>query len=174
MSDTFIGEIDWFAFNFIPQFFLPCDGSLYRIQEFAALYSLIGTKYGGDGKTTFAVPNLAARVVAGIGTAPGGTIAWTMGKTGGTETVTLTSNQYPAHHHTLSVVAAAVNTGVAGGVFGGFSPALQPAVPSSGINVTNTAFLGAYAGGNGAHDNMQPYLVLIPAICADGVYPDFP
>lgn len=174
MSDTFIGEIDWFAFDFIPQFFLPCDGSIYQIRQYPALYSLINITYGGDGKTTFAVPNLAARVVAGVGMAPGGTINWTMGKTSGTETVTLTSSQYPAHNHTLSVVAAAVNTGVAGGGFGGFSPALQPAVPPSGINESNAAFLSPYAGGNGAHDNMQPYLVLIPAICADGIYPDFP
>lgn len=176
MSNSFIGEIDWFAFDYIPRGYFACDGRTYNIQSYPALFTLLGKTYGGDGKTTFAVPNLAARVVAGLGTAPSGTgtTVWQAGTTAGSETVSVSLNQYPPHSHSLNVVAGTLTTGVAGGVFGGFSPALQPAVPPTDINIDNTAFLGAYTGGGGAHDNMQPYLVLLPAICWDGLYPDFP
>ncbi len=109
-----------------------------------------------------------------MGTAPGGKTAWVPGSTGGTEAVTLGLAQYPQHDHALQVVAAAVNTGVAGGVFCTFSPALEPAVSPSNIDTTNAAFLGAHTGGSGTHDNRQPYLVLLPAICCVGIYPDFP
>lgn len=176
MSNSFIGEIDWFAFDYIPRGYLACDGRVYDIRSYVALASLLGKTYGGDGQTTFGVPNLSARVVAGLGTAPAGsgTTVWQAGTTAGSETANISLNQYPAHSHSLNVVAGTLTTGVAGGVFGGFSPALQPAIPPASIDSNNTAMLAPYSGGSGPHDNMQPYLVLLPAICWDGVYPNFP
>lgn len=179
MSEPFVGQIDFFSFSYVPENYLLCDGSVQRINQYQALASLVGRWYGGDGITTFGLPDLRGRVPVGLGKAPvsGAMLNWSLGSTGGNEAATLNIDQYPLHTHTLSVVGATPNTGLAGGGFTPFTPPMLGAQPPSAVSgtdaVENTAMLGVYAGGGGAHENRQPYLVLLPCICCYGTYPDF-
>ncbi len=106
MSDPFIGQIQAFGFNFAPQNWAICDGSLLPISEYETLFALIGTTFGGDGQTTFALPDLRGRSIVHPGNGPG-LSPISLGQTGGVETVTLSTNNLPAHNHPVSV---AVNT----------------------------------------------------------------
>jgi microcystin-dependent protein len=177
MSTPFIGQICFFPWNWAPYGWLYCDGSLYPIQQFQALYSLIGPTYGGDGKTTFGVPNLKGRVPVGLGTAAGSTHPWTLGGAFGTDTVTLNSTNYlPAHNHNISFVNTPSTTGtaVAGCMLSTISPSqfwTAPPTVADGnfdVNVMGPAYSLAPTG----HENRQPYLVLNACIAWDGEYPD--
>lgn len=119
--NNFIGEIRLFAGNFPPLGWAFCDGSLLSIAQNTALFALIGTTYGGDGQTTFALPDLRGRVPLHQGTQPGTSNSYVMGQQAGVETVTLTSNQIPSHNHSASA-----------------STALPPAT-GTGINLTGPA-----------------------------------
>lgn len=107
MSDPYIGEIRLFSYaaGFTVEGYLPCTGGLYSIGQYPALYAIIGTRFGGDGKTTFKVPNLASHIVIGSGTGPGLTPR-ALGQTLGTETVTLTQATMPNHTHDFAVAFA--------------------------------------------------------------------
>lgn len=98
MADPFLGQIEIFGFNFPPKRWVACNGQLLSIQQNQALFSLLGTTFGGNGVTTFALPDLRGRVPVGVGK-DFQQVAWTRGQVGGTETVTLTSDQIPAHTH---------------------------------------------------------------------------
>src|SRR5580698_8965242 len=100
MSDPYVGEIRMFGGNFAPFGWLFCDGSLVSIADYDVLYNLIGTTYGGNGQTTFGLPNLSSRIPIHAGQSQG-TQLYQLGQTGGVETVTLNTNQIPAHAHTL-------------------------------------------------------------------------
>ena len=164
MSQPFIGEIRMFAGNFAPVGWAFCNGAVIPISENDALFNLIGTTYGGDGQSTFALPNLQSRVPIHVG--PG----FALGQSGGAETVTLTTSQIPAHSH---VPQATANAGV------------QPS-PESGVWAANTS-LSPYidvapstamdpgalqsSGGSQPHDNMIPFLVINFIISLFGIFP---
>ncbi len=163
MSSPFIGEIRMFAGNFAPQGWSFCDGSLIPISENDALFNLIGTTYGGDGQSTFALPDLRSRVPVHAG--PG----FTLGQAGGEETVTLTVQQIPAHIHVPQAKSAAGNrASPAGSVWAASSLNQYTAnTPSSSMDA---AALGS-AGGSQPHDNMVPFLVVNFILSLFGVFP---
>lgn len=172
MSEPFVGEIRMFGFTFAPKGWAFCDGSLLPISQNTALFSLLGTAYGGDGKTTFALPDLRDRAALHAGQGAGLT-ARTQGQTGGVAQVTLTETQLPGHSHfVLADTAAGGSTQPEGKVFGvsqaralstGYS-ALTPAT------VMNAAAVSS-AGGGQPHNNMPPYLAVNFCIALQGIYP---
>jgi len=177
MSTPFVGQICFFSFNWAPYGFFSCDGSLQSVQQYTALFSLLGKTYGGDGKTSFGLPDLRGRVGVGLGTAPGGVRNWPLNTPYGTEQVTITSpNQLPYHQHNLMIAAVASNTGTAaaGAMLAGVMPNQFWAAPPASANTTlnPVALASAYAAAPAPHENRQPYLVLNPCIAWDGEYPD--
>jgi microcystin-dependent protein len=171
MSEPFVGEIRIFAGNFAPKDWAFCDGQLLPVSQHTALFSILGTTYGGDGRTTFALPDLQGRVPMHAGRGPGLTNR-RLGQRGGVETVTLTQNQTPQHAHTLQVLTdpATLNTPNASRALarsrGGF--AYQS---GAGTEATLDPQAVANAGGGQAHNNAQPYLVLNFIIALQGLFP---
>ena len=160
-----------FAGNFAPRGWALCNGQSLAINQNAALYALLGTTYGGNGVTTFSLPDLRGRVPVNQGTLPGGG-AYAMGQSGGVETVALAVNQLPLHVHTLTGTQTtassqpATQTDPAGHVF---------AVPTDGsLAYSPTAAGGttsSVTGLNQAHSNIQPYLSLNVCIATQGIFP---
>jgi microcystin-dependent protein len=177
MSDYYVGEIRLFAFNqYAPEDFLPCDGRSVRIVDYQVLYSLIGTTYGGDGVSTFNLPDLRTRTPVNYGQMPGGS-PYTLGQKAGVELVTLTSAMVPPHSHTVSVTKNAANSmtpasnNAPGNVGGNFYYCNQT---QAGIGFQTAAQTITTNGGNNQpHSNIQPSLVLAYAIAARGLYPEF-
>ena len=166
-TEPYIGEIRAVGFNFAPKNWALCNGQILSIAQNQALFSILGTTYGGNGVTTFALPDLRSRVPVHFGNGPGS--SYTLGQTGGVEGVTLTLNQIPSHTHTVKAAATATQP-VAAGNF----PAGPPAgsnlygPPTSGNLDPNVVGLG---GGSQAHSNLQPYLVVNYVICLFGIFP---
>ena len=170
MSEPFIAEIRIFAGNFSPRGWAFCDGQLLPISQNTALFSLIGTTYGGDGRSTTALPNLQGRAPMHPGRGPGLT-ARRLGQRGGVENVTLSEAQMPNHTHTVQGQNAIANSNDPAGTvwsrpFGGgnlYHPAnsLRP-MADQGVST---------AGGSQAHNNMQPYLAMTFIIALQGLYP---
>ena len=172
MSQQFIGEIRLFPYNFAPKSWAYCSGQLLSIAQNTALFSLLGITYGGNGQTTFSLPDLRGRAIVGYGTGQFGT--YTLGQQAGTENVTLNTAQMPMHTHqwmaTSNAGEAATPLGnhfgagrAAGlpvGLYGDFT--LQVPLASSTLSST---------GGNQPHNNMQPYTVLAYCIALTGIYP---
>ncbi len=170
MSDQFVAEIRIFPFNFAPTGWAQCNGQLLPISQNTALFSLLGTFYGGDGKSTFALPNLldSAPLFWGQGS---GLSLYDLGQQGGTETVTLLESEMPAHTHSLrgSITPATLGTGGATSTF-------ARSVNGSIYKVANgNTFLApqalAPAGGSLPHTNMMPYLTLNFCIALQGIFP---
>lgn len=166
MSEMFIGEIRLFAFNFAPKFWATCDGQQLPIAQNQALFSLLGTTYGGNGVTTFALPDLRGRVAVGYGSLQGGG-SYVQGQAGGAETVTLLGSQLPMHTHPVAASTGAATTNVPTSAF--------PAAPPTGIyasatGLTSTAMTTG-AGGGQAHSNLQPGLVVNACIAISGIFP---
>ncbi|GFN33781.1 phage tail protein [Paenibacillus xylaniclasticus] len=167
--EPYIGEIRMFAGNFAPSGWHICDGSILPISENEALFSLIGTTYGGDGQTTFALPDLRGRVPVGQGMNSATGTTYTLGQKAGTETVTLTSNELPAHIHGV-VASSAVTTSHPQGAVWGTGDTVQYVAPStSGAPMLASAV--SVAGGGQPHDNMMPYLPIGYIIALEGIYP---
>jgi microcystin-dependent protein len=169
MSDPFLGEIKIFAGNFAPRGYSFCDGQLIPISQNTALFSIIGTIYGGDGRTDFALPNLQGRAPMHEGSGAGLTPR-ALGLRSGTETVTLTSEaQLGAHNHQWGATdedAAEDNPS------GRYVPVLRDDGFFSGASDVNMgANMVAAIGGNQAHNNMQPFLVLNFIIVLVGTFP---
>lgn len=170
MSTPYIGEIRMFGGNFAPQGWAFCDGSLLPISENDALFTLIGTTYGGDGQTTFALPDLRGRLPVHMGQG-GGLSSRIIGETGGTESVTLTMTQIPAHTHALlgssslaselspagTVIASPTNIDL-------YRPGSAP-VSALAANAISPA------GGSQPHDNIQPFLCISFIISLFGIFP---
>lgn len=176
--ENFIGEIRCFPYpNLVPSGWHLCDGSLLPISSNAALYSLIGTNYGGDGRSTFALPDLRGRVMVGHGQVPSG-IHYEIGNYGGLENVTLSQNQMPPHSHSFGCVstagatAAPLNNTFSSAGTNATMPTLESLYVAPGGNSVplNPASLST-AGGNGGHHNMQPFLVTGLYIALKGLYP---
>lgn len=176
--DNFIGEIRLFAGNFPPLGWAFCDGSLLSIAQNTALFALIGTTYGGDGQTTFGLPDLRGRVPLHHGTQPGTGNSYDMGQQAGVETVTLTSNQIPSHNHSASASTAvppATGTGISLTGPAPYVPA-APAKPKFYAPAgTGTVAMSPQsiqpAGGNQPHNNMAPFLALSFIIAIEGIFP---
>ncbi len=173
MSDPFLAEIKIFAGNFAPRGYAFCDGQLLPISQNTALFSLIGTIYGGDGRTTTALPNLEGRVPIGEGTGPGLTTR-RLGERAGAEVETLSVAQMPIHNHDLFGSNDATDEegeqNVANNLTGETDASTR--IYSSGANAVNMAPNAlTNMGGNGPHNNLQPYLVMNYIIALEGTYP---
>jgi microcystin-dependent protein len=168
MSDAFIGEIRLFGGNFAPMNWAFCDGSVLPISENDALFALIGTTYGGDGQTTFALPDLRGRLPVHQGSGPG-LSTYGLGQMAGSETVTLTSQQLPAHTHAAQGQSAAGDQAGPGGGVWAASAQNQFSSNAPGAAMS-TAAIGA-TGGSQQHDNMAPYQVVSFIICLFGIFP---
>jgi microcystin-dependent protein len=175
MSDNFIGEIRAFAFNMVPKDWHKCDGTLLQIQQYSALFSLIGIAFGGDGVKTFALPNLQSRTIIGSGTTPSG-FTYANGNTGGQETVTLTNVQ-TNHNHSVHVEASPGDTTIPTNILA--IPNVT-SIETETINIyatapTTSVFLNtatiSTVGGSLPHENMQPFLVINYYIAMVGIYP---
>lgn len=184
-QEAFIGEIKMFGGNFAPRNFALTDGQLLAISQNTALFSLLGTTYGGDGRTTFALPDLRGRVPMHAGSGPGLTPR-SLGEKSGVENVTLTAAQMPSHTHTATATtnstlhaysgAGTINI-PAGHVLADddndrIYSATAPDVTMSASAISSiTTVTVNNAGGNQAHDNMQPYAVINFIICLQGIFP---
>jgi microcystin-dependent protein len=168
MAQPYVGEIRMFAGNFAPSGWMMCEGQLLPISENDVLFNLIGTTYGGDGQSTFALPNLSGRAPIHQGTSSTGT-TYQMGETGGVESVTLTVQQIPNHSHPmLGTNDPAANKGAATSVFG---RAPADAYASEFTPDTLNAAAISPQGGSQPHENMQPFLVIGYIISLFGVFP---
>ena len=167
-DDPFIGQIDIVGFNFAPANWHFCDGSLLPISENAALFNLIGTTYGGDGQSTFALPDLRGRMAIHQGS--DGVSNYVIGQIAGEESVTLTLNQIPNHTHTAMGSSTADSLAPANTVVWGTATTYLYSSTGSGLAAMNTGAVGATGGGQ-PHDNMPPYLVLNFIISLFGIYP---
>jgi microcystin-dependent protein len=170
MSSPYVGEIRMFAGNFAPNGWMLCEGQLLPISENETLFNLIGTSYGGDGQSTFALPNLQSRVPVHVGT--GGGATYQLGEQGGVESVTLTTNQIPIHSHVATCTDAAGNQATpAGGRWAASSDtAVNPyatAAPDSSFNAQAISSTG----GSQPHDNMLPFLCVNFIISLFGIFP---
>ncbi|QIL72982.1 phage tail protein [Diaphorobacter sp. HDW4B] len=173
MADPFVGEIRMFGFNYAPPGWAFCNGQILGIQQNSALFALLGTTYGGNGSTSFGLPNLQGRFPTGIGQAVSGR-SYTWGQQGGSEAVTLNTTQIPAHAH---ATVATTNGGTQQAPDGTSVIAAsnqrdsQFAQASGGGLVAMSAQSGALTGGNQAHENMPPYLALNFSIALVGIFP---
>ncbi len=163
MSEPFIGEIKMFGGNFDIQGYAFCDGTLLSIAQNEALFNLIGTTYGGDGQTTFALPDLRGRIPVHRGS------GFPLGQSGGTENVTLTTSQLPSHNH---AVAANSNTGSSGNPQGNIAAGsnLTPYNTTAAANQMGAASIG-HTGGSQPHNNIMPFQCLNYIIALEGIYP---
>ena len=169
MSNPYIGEIRLFAGNYAPYGWLLCQGQSVAIATYETLYNLIGTTYGGDGVTTFNLPNMSSRVPVHQGQMPGGPV-WVLGQAGGSEQVTLTANQVGGHTHALACTAAA---GKSASPQRNFLAAAGTALYTTGSvgGAMAAASIPATGGGNQPHENRSPYLALNFIIAWEGIYP---
>ena len=166
MSQPFVGEIRMFGGNFAPAGWAFCDGSLLPISENETLFQLIGTTYGGDGQTTFALPDLRGRIPVHVG--PG----FTLGEQGGAETVTLTVQQLPVHSHAANAVSGSANSSASPGnntTWGGVTSG-NPYTDQPGDVTMNPGSIGL-SGGSQPHDNFMPYLCVNFILSLFGVFP---
>lgn len=166
MSQPYVGEIRMFGGNFAPAGWMFCEGQLLPISEYETLFNLIGTTYGGDGQTTFALPDLRGRLPIHQGN------GFTLAETGGVETVTLTTSTIPAHSHPYLASTAGGNTNApAGNVLCALSTAGSNYLfPAAGTVPMAPNAIGS-TGGSQPHDNFQPYLCISFIISLFGVFP---
>ncbi len=170
MADPFVAEIRIFPFNFAPRGWSWCDGQLLPLSQNTALFSLLGTTYGGNGKSNFALPDLQGRAPMHPGQGPGLSLH-DLGETGGSETVTLLESEIPAHSHALRASSDPADVQQP-------SPARSLARSAPGFayftgspNATLAPEALAPAGGDQPHNNMQPYLTFYFCIALQGVFP---
>jgi microcystin-dependent protein len=180
MSTPFLGEIRIMSFNFAPKGWTMCNGQLLPINQNQALFSLLGTVYGGNGQTNFGLPNLQGRVPLHFGQAPGGS-PFNIGQVGGEYNHTLISTEMPAHIHAMNVSDSGALQNATGRSPAGHSPAQAVAAtsPVSPVSIYGTgapteAFAGTAispVGGGQPHNNQQPLLVLNCCIALVGIFP---
>lgn len=170
-DQPFVGEIAWVPFNFAPKGWALCDGQLMPISLNTALFSLLGAQYGGDGKSTFALPNLQGRVLISAGQSTTGSIYYN-GDSGGDETNTLLTSEIPVHTHTVNATAVAGSaTSPAGAYLGAATSGTQYGNSPTGSMAPQTLSI---AGSSMPHNNMMPYTTLNCIIALQGVFPPRP
>lgn len=172
MSDIFLGQLMLVPYNFPPKGFAFCAGQILAISQNTALFSLLGTFYGGNGSTNYALPDLRGRVPIGMGQGPG-LQDYVLGEQSGSETVTLLQTEIPSHQHNLMAdggpgsTSSPVNDAPAR-LVGGTGPYAAAAAP---LNQAMNSTMLAPAGGNQPHNNLMPYLALNWIICLQGIFP---
>jgi microcystin-dependent protein len=164
MAQPYVGEIRMFAGNFAPAGWMFCEGQLLPISEYETLFNLIGTTYGGDGQSTFALPDLRGRLPLHMGN------GFTLAETGGVETVTLTVQQIPAHSHALLASANSASIANASGNVVAQTPSYTPYIAATPNTALSPAAI-ASTGGSQPHSNFQPYLCLDFIISLFGIFP---
>jgi microcystin-dependent protein len=169
MSQPYIGEIRMFAGNFAPDGWAFCAGQLLSIAQNDVLFSLIGTIYGGDGQSTFGLPDLQGRIPVHMGTSPQSSSTYVLGQKGGAENVTLQVSEMPAHTH---VVHAQSENGMGGNPKDGVwaSSSLEPYSSEAPDEMMN-ALAVSFVGGSQPHDNMMPFVCVSFIISLFGIYP---
>ena len=168
MAEPFISEIRMMAFDFAPPQWAKCDGTLISISQNPTLYSLLGNAYGGDGRNTFALPDLRGRVpIHSVGS------IYPLGTMAGSESVTLTSAQLPVHTHAMSVSSNEAGSQSANGMYLGANSDYAVYSETQNLVALNNASM-SYQGGGGPHNNMQPSQVVNFCIALLGVYPSRP
>ncbi|GAB2573535.1 phage tail protein [Dyella jejuensis] len=181
MTDAYVGEIQVFGFNYAPRGWAVCNGQLLAVQQFTALFSLLGTYYGGDGARTFALPNFYdnnfANGIAPCSQGQGpGLSQRTIGEPFGTVQATLNITQMPSHTHPTTLYAQPDTSKRAAAPQAGYG-VVTPGNPTAFVTATpNTSFAATTIGMNGGnqpHENRQPYLGLNICICLQGIYPSF-
>jgi microcystin-dependent protein len=180
MSDPFIGEIRAFAFNYAPYGWATCDGQILNIVQNTALYSLLGTYFGGDGRTTFGLPNLSGRAPMDVG-AGSGLTPRNLGVAVGDATVSLAGSNFPPHSHGLNAVSNApaglmtvANSYLSKPPSVGKPPVTNHAylpAPTNAQLAADTVQQAGTATGPVPHDNMQPFLPVLLCIAVTGIYP---
>lgn len=171
MADPFVAEIRIFPFNFAPRGWAWCDGQLLPLSQNTALFSLLGTTYGGDGKSNFALPDLQGRAPMHPGQGPGLSLH-DLGETGGSETVTLLESEIPSHSHAMRASVDPANAQIPGP-----QVTLARSAGGSAYSTTTTGLVSmaaealAPAGGDQPHNNLQPYLTFYFCIALQGVFP---
>lgn len=178
MSSPFVAEVKMFAGNFAPTGYATCDGQLLPISQNTALFSLLGTMYGGDGKSTFALPNLQGSIPLQQGQGSG-LQSWDQGEIQGSDFVTLLTSEMPAHNHRMNAKAAAAGgTPIANGnipALGAWVSGTQSGVIQQySVNAPNAQMAPtalSLQGGSLPHNNLMPYLVLTYMIALQGVFP---
>ncbi len=169
MSEPFVGEIRMFGFSFAPLGWALCNGQLLPISQNTALFSLLGTTYGGDGRTTFALPDMRSRVPVCQGQGAG-LSSYAEGQAGGAETVTLAAAQMPGHTHSVKASSSAAASDQPGGRALARSYSGIYAAEPDATTVMNPTMLGD-AGGSEPHANIQPYLTVNFCIALTGIFP---
>jgi microcystin-dependent protein len=177
MTQSFIGQITAFAFNYPPKYWALCDGQIMAINQNQALFSLLGTAYGGNGQSTFALPDLRSRVPIGVDAAG----VYPLGYIGGEAAVVLAASQMPLHNHLAQVNSSAaassnVNSPTVGLSLGQAqkraSDGTESPINMYSDNIGNVpSALGGSTGGGAAHENRQPYNVVNFCICLNGIFP---
>ncbi|MDO7846169.1 tail fiber protein [Hymenobacter sp. M29] len=178
--ENYVGEIRIFAGTFAPATWLDCNGQQLSISEYEVLYALIGTTYGGDGQTTFGLPDLRSRAVVGMGQGRG-LSNFTQGEMTGTENVQLSVSNLPSHQHPLAngslrgITGAGGQTSPSGAYFGDQGGDLYSNVASDSTLASDAlAMQLTPAGGAGQHPNLQPYLTMRYIIATQGIFPSQP
>lgn len=170
MMEPFLGMIALFGFNFAPNGWAYCNGQLLSIQQNSALFSLLGTTYGGDGISSFGLPNLQGRVPVHFGQGAG-LSSYQPGQTGGVENATLVAANIPAHNHPLNAVSDSGNTASPEGSFLANTGALDQEYSTGGTGAVMNANVVGITGGNQPFSVLQPYLVVNYCISLQGIYP---
>jgi len=164
MAEPFLSEIRIMSFGFAPKGWALCNGQLLPINQNQALFSLLGTTYGGDGRVNFGLPNLQGRVPIHTGS------GFTLGQIGGEQAHTLSISEIPTHVHTLNGTSNAGTAIIAAGNLFGSNPSQQYQAPDANLTAMNPASI-ANVGGSQPHQNMQPFLVLNFSIALQGIFP---
>jgi microcystin-dependent protein len=170
MVSPFVGEVRPFGCNFAPYGWAFCAGQILPIQQYTALFALLGTYYGGNGTSNFGLPDLRSRVPMKYGTSPAGT--YNLGQQGGTEWVQMTSQTMPVHTHTFSGTNQSTDSQfpVAGGAPGNARGAIYGTATSS-VTPINVGTVSLYGGGSQPHTNVQPYQAINWCIALTGIFP---
>lgn len=170
MADPFVAEIRIFPFNFAPTGWAFCNGQLLPLSQNTALFSLLGTTYGGNGKSNFALPDMQGNAPMFWGQGPGLSL-YDQGQTGGSDTVTLLESEIPAHSHALRVSQADGNIQTPNAALLATGIGIGQYAPQGGATTMLNANAIAPAGGDQPHNNLMPYLTLNFCIALQGVYP---
>jgi microcystin-dependent protein len=171
MSEPYLGQVIAVGFNFAPVNWALCQGQLLPISQYTALFQLLGTTYGGDGVSTFGLPDLRGRAALGMGQGSG-LQSYVLGQLGGVESVTLTANQFAGHTHTVQAATTATTPTPGSGVVLGTPAAATSIYATTGTPATlASSAVSPAAGGGGPHENRQPSLTINYIIALFGIFP---
>ena len=169
-QEAYLGDIKLTGVNFEQRSWMECDGRLLPISQYSALFSLLGTQYGGDGRTTFALPDLRGRVPIGQGNGPG-LPSYNQGSEGGAPTTALTTSNLPSHNHSVNAVVEDGNSASPTGTLPAGTKFLDKEYSTGGTATTMNPAMVGNTGGSIPANNMQPYVTLRYVICVQGLFP---